>query len=94
MLVAATVTSGCHTADVAADSGSGSNTSLTNGMLGNRPRCAPPFLASSGLTLYTFLSCSRPRLMLFEQYYSTSQHRFGVWLHNLCGDLCHSPLFR
>ncbi|KAA6420621.1 MAG: hypothetical protein FRX49_09414 [Trebouxia sp. A1-2] len=31
MLVAATVTSGCHTADVASDSGSGDNTSLTNG---------------------------------------------------------------
>lgn len=36
MLVAATVTSGCHTADVASDSGSGDNTSLTNGALGNR----------------------------------------------------------
>ncbi len=94
MLVAATVTSGCHTADVAADSGSGSNTALTNGMLGNRPSYAAPSLASSVLTFCTLLSCSRPRLMLSEQYYSTSQHRFGVWLHNLCGDLCHSTLFR
>ncbi len=92
MLVAATVTSGCHTSDVAADSGD--STTLTNGMLGNYPRYAPPFLFLSDFTLCTLLSCSRFRLMLSEQYYSTSQHRFGVWLHNLRGDLCHSTLFR
>ena len=91
MLVAATVTSGCHTSDVAADSGDG--TTLTNGMLGNCLSFAPPFLVLNGLTFYTLLSCSRLRLMLSEQYYSTSQHRFGVWLYNLRGDLCHSTLF-
>ncbi len=94
MLVAATVTSGCHTSDVASASGSGSNTSLTNGALGNRHGYEALSLAPSGLTIYTFLSCSRPWLMLSEQYYSTSEHSFGLWLHNLCGDLCHSALFR
>jgi len=94
MLVAATVTSGCHTADVASDSGSGGNTSLTNGALDIRHGYAALSLAPSGLTFCILLFCSRPRLMLSEQYYSTSEHSFGVWLHNLCGDLCYSALFR
>ncbi len=81
MLVAATVTSGCHTADVASASGSGSNTSLANGALGNRHGYAG--LSPNVLTFCTFLSCSRTRLMLSEQYYSTFEHSFGVWLHNL-----------
>ena len=94
MLVAATVTSGCHTADVASDSGSGGNTSLTNGALDTRHGYAALSLASSGLTFCILLSCSRPRLMFSEQYYSTSEYSFGVWLHTLCGDLCYSALFR
>ncbi len=54
MFVAATVTSGCHTSDVAADSGD--STTLTDGMLGNRLRHAPPSLASSCLTFYTLFA--------------------------------------
>ena len=56
MLVAATVTSGCHTSDVASDSGSGSNTALTNGALWQPSRLCSPFSGSKwSHILYTFV---------------------------------------
>jgi len=79
MLVAATVTSGCHTADVASDSGSGGNTSLTNGALDTRHGYAALSLASSGLTFCILLSCSRPRLMFSDKGVRKKKKKFMLF---------------
>lgn len=90
---AATVTSGCHTKDVAADSGTG-DIALTNGKV-HCPTLAiirSKSVFSSKDVVYVL--CSDSRLLLSQQHQCFTEHCTGFWYHVVCRNLLHSAIFR